>query len=407
MEIYKYRGRNKNGDLIQGTVEAPNEQGAVNWMMASDISPIDVSVQQDPLAGQPAWFRALQGGGSLGAKELLLLTRQLGTLVKAGVPLIQAIDGLKNSSRNPAMSELLRSLHAALNRGSELSVAMAEHPKFFSEYYVNMVRVGESSGQLDEIFQRLFEQIDFDRRMRSKIKSVLRYPTFVMIAIVAAIVIMTVYIIPVFSKVYENMNVELPGLTLALIGFSNFVARHWLFVTAVMVLLGLGVVYTLSTAQGRFHWDRLKLKLPVIGPVLQKATIARFCRAFATATRSGVPVITGLALVARVVDNRFLESRILQIRDSVSSGQPLLRSFLLADVFSPVELQMIAVGESSGNIEAMVQQLAILYQEEIEYEANQLAQNLEPILLIFMAILVTILMLGIFMPMWNLSQLAG
>ncbi len=407
MEIYKYRGRNKNGDLIQGTVEAPNEQGAVNWMMASGISPIDVSVQRDQLAGQPAWFRALQGGGSLGAKELLLLTRQLGTLVKAGVPLIQAIDGLKNSSRNPAMSELLRSLHAALNRGSELSMAMAEHPKFFSEYYVNMVRVGESSGQLDEIFQRLFEQIDFDRRMRSKIKSVLRYPTFVMIAIVAAIVIMTVYIIPVFSKVYENMNVELPGLTLALIGFSNFVARHWLFVTAVVVLLGLGVVYTLSTAQGRFHWDRLKLKLPVIGPVLQKATIARFCRAFATATRSGVPVITGLALVARVVDNRFLESRILQIRDTVSSGQPLLRSFLLADVFSPVELQMIAVGESSGNIEAMVQQLAILYQEEIEYEANQLAQNLEPILLIFMAILVTILMLGIFMPMWNLSQLAG
>lgn len=407
MEIYKYRGRNKNGDLIQGTVEAPNEQGAVNWMMASGISPIDVSIQRDPLAGQPTWFRALQGGGSLGAKELLLLTRQLGTLVKAGVPLIQAIDGLKNSSRNPAMSELLRSLHAALNRGAELSVAMAEHPKFFNDYYVNMVRVGESSGQLDEIFQRLFEQIDFDRRMRSKIKSVLRYPTFVMIAIAAAIVIMTVYIIPVFSKVYDNMNVELPGLTLALIGFSNFVSKHWLFVTAAIVLMGLGIVYILSTAQGRFHWDRLKLKLPVIGPVLQKATIARFCRAFATSTRSGVPVITGLALVARVVDNRFLESRILQIRDSVSSGQPLLRSFSLADIFSPVELQMIAVGESSGNIEAMVNQLAILYQEEIEYEANQLAQNLEPILLIFMAVLVTILMLGIFMPMWNLSQLAG
>lgn len=407
MEIYKYRGRNKNGDLIQGTVEAPNEQGAVNWMMASGISPIDVSVQRDPLAGQPAWFRALQGGGRLGAKELLLLTRQLGTLVKAGVPLIQAIDGLKNSSRNPAMSELLRSLHAALNRGAELSVAMAEHPKFFGEYYVNMVRVGESSGQLDEIFQRLFEQIDFDRRMRSKIKSVLRYPTFVMIAILAAITIMTVYIIPVFSKVYDNMNVELPGLTLALIGFSNFVARHWVIVIVFIGLMAAGVVYALPTTQGRLYWDRIKLKLPVIGPVLQKATIARFCRAFATATRSGVPVITGLGLVARVVDNRFLESRILQIRDSVSSGQPLLRSFLLADIFSPVELQMIAVGESSGNIEAMVQQLAILYQEEIEYEANQLAQNLEPILLIFMAILVTILMLGIFMPMWNLSQLAG
>lgn len=233
------------------------------------------------------------------------------------------------------------------------------------------------------------------------------YPTFVMIAIVAAIVIMTVYIIPVFAKVYENMNVELPALTLALIAFSNFVARHWMIVSAAIAVATLGVVYSLSTTRGRFNWDRLKLKLPVIGPVLQKATIARFCRAFATATRSGVPMIMGLGLVARVVDNRYLESKILQIRDSVSSGQPLLRSFLLADVFSPIELQMISVGESSGNIEAMVQQLAILYQEEIEYEANQLAQNLEPILLIFMAILVTILMLGIFMPMWNLSQLAG
>jgi len=405
MDVYQYRGRNKRGDIMQGTIESPNTEGVVNWMITSGIAPIDIRLKTDPLKNQPNWLRTLQGAGRLSAKDLLLLTRQMATLMKAGVPMIQAINGLKNSSQNPSMTDLLRSIHASLSNGAELSTAMARHPKIFDDYYVNMVRVGETAGKLDEVFDRLFIQLDFDRRMRQKIKTVLRYPTFVFSAIIVAILVLMIYVIPVFSKVYSGMQMTLPGITVFLITISEFTAKYWWAVLGSIMLAFFLVRRYLSTTQGRYQWDKLKLRIPVIGKVLAKATTARLCRSFGTAMKSGVPVVTALALVSKVVDNAFYEERILVIRDAVSQGDSLLRSFLAAGIFTPVELQMVAVGEETGDIEGVVQQLATLYQDEVEYEANQLGETLEPILLVFMAVLVTILLLGIFLPMWNLTQM--
>lgn len=174
MELYQYQGRNKRGDIMEGTVESSNPEGVVNWMMSSGISPISVRLKVDPLKNQPYWLRALQGQKKLNKTDLLMLTRQFGTLLKAGIPMLQAVTGLKNSSHQPEMSKLLGSLHASLDKGSELSAAMARHPDFFDDYYINMIKVGESAGKLDEVFARLYAQLDFDRRMRQKIKSVLR-----------------------------------------------------------------------------------------------------------------------------------------------------------------------------------------------------------------------------------------
>lgn len=405
MEVYEYKGRNKRGDIMQGTVDAPNTEGVVNWMLSSGISPIHVQLKQDRLKGQPAWVRALQGAKRLNDSDLLLLTRQMATLMKAGVPMIQAVNGLKTSSRNPAMSKLLRSLHASLDNGLELSAAMARHPDFFDAYYTNMIRVGESSGQLDEIFNSLFLQLDFDRRMRQKIKGVLRYPSFVLSAIVAAMFIMAVYVIPSFSNVYSGMSMTLPAMTVFLIAVSDFTTKHWLAILALFSLIVMAVRHYLSTTEGRYHWDKYKLKIPVIGAVLTKATTARFCRSFETAMKSGVPIVTAFTLVSRVVDNAFYCERILLMREAVSHGDSLLRSFLSAGIFTPMELQMIGVGEDTGDVEGMMQQLATLYQEEVEYEADRLTETLEPILLVFMAILVLVLLLGIFLPMWNMTQL--
>jgi MSHA biogenesis protein MshG len=344
---------------------------------------------------------------ALNQTDLLLFTRQMSTMFKAGVPLIQAINSLKGSSSNPSMTDLLRALSASLDKGSELSAAMAQHPKFFNDYYINMVTVGESAGELDQIFQRLYDQLDFDRRMRQKIKSVLRYPMFVMIAITIAMVIMMLYIVPVFAKVYANMNAALPAVTLGLIGFSNFLTEKWWLVLALVGLAYLGLNRYLATPAGRLGWDQLKLKLPVLGPLMRKATTARFCRSFATAMRAGVPIVTSLTLVSRVVENTFYEQRILGMRDGISNGESILRSFVSAGIFSPIEVQMIAVGEETGDIDGMISQLATLYQEEVEYEASRLAETLEPILLAFMAGLVLVLLVGIFMPMWNLTQVVG
>ena len=406
MELYEYRGRNKSGELMQGTIEAANANGVVSWMTSMGISPVDVRLKTDPLKDQPGWLKALQGVRALDQNDLLFFTRQMGTMSKAGVALIQAIEGLKNSSRNPAMSDLLRSISASLDRGLELSAALAQHPKLFGEYYVNMIRVGEKTGKLDEIFERLFVQLDFDRRMRMKIKSVLRYPTFVVIAIVVAILIMTIYIIPAFSKVYSGMNASLPGITLALIGVSDFMISKWWLLLAIAAGGYLYARRYLATTAGRYKWDRYKLRLPVIGSLLTKATTARFCRSFSTAMTAGVPIATCLTLVSRVVENAYYERQILTMRDRISNGESVLQSFVGAGIFSPLEIQMVSVGEQTGDVEGMVQQLAVLYQEEVEYEANRLAESIEPILMIFMGVLVLILLLGVFLPMWNLTSMA-
>ena len=405
MELYQYKGRNKRGDLMEGTVEAASPEGVVNWMMSSGISPISVHLKADPLRSQPYWLRAIQGQRKLNKTDLLMLTRQLGTLLKAGIPLLQAVTGLKNSSHQPEMTKLLSALHASLDKGSELSEAMSRHPKFFDDYYINMVKVGESAGKLDEVFARLYIQLDFDRRMRQKIKSVLRYPMFVFSAIVVATMIVMVYVIPAFSGVYGSMHVELPIVTKLLMTTSGLISRNWTAILVFTIIVAFGVRYYVSTPEGLYQWDKLKLKLPIVGRILSKATIARFCRSFGMAMNSGVPIVTALALVSRVVDNAYYQERIMNMRDAVSHGDSLLRSFLASGIFSPIELQMISVGEETGDIESMVQQLAILYQDEVEYEASQLAETLEPILLVFMAALVMTLLLGIFLPMWNMTQL--
>jgi MSHA biogenesis protein MshG len=405
MELYQYKGRNKRGDVMQGTVEAANSEGVVNWMLASGISPISVQLKTDPLKDQPNWVRAIQGHRKLNKTDLLMLTRQFGTLLKAGIPILQAVNGLKNGSHQPEMTKLLSSLHASLDKGAELSAAMAKHPQFFDDYYINMIRVGESAGKLDEVFSRLYTQLDFDRRMRQKVRAVLRYPSFVFTAIVAATMIVMVYVIPAFSGIYGAMHTDLPLATKILMGISGAMARNWTAILAVMALAAIGIRYYISTPEGEYRWDRAKLRLPIVGRILAKATIARFCRSFGMAMNSGVPIVTALALVSRVVDNAFYQERIMAMRDAVSHGDSLLRAFLASGVFSPIELQMISVGEETGDIETMVQQLAMLYQEEVEYEASQLSETLEPILLVFMAALVLLLLLGIFLPMWNMTQM--
>lgn len=405
MELYQYKGRNKRGDIMRGTVEAANPEGVVSWMVSSGISPISIHLKSDPLKNQPYWLRALQGQKKLDKTDLLMLTRQFGTLLKAGIPLLQAVSGLQNGSHQPEMTKLLSSLHTSLDKGSELSDAMARHPTFFDDYYVNMIRVGESAGKLDEVFARLYVQLDFDRRMRQKIKSVLRYPAFVSAAIVVATMIVMVYVIPAFSGIYGSMRVELPLVTQILISTSGLIAKNWTAILVFFAMAVLGVRYYLSTAEGRYKWDRSKLKLPIIGNVLTKATTARFCRSFGMAMNSGVPIVTALALVSRVVDNSYYQERIMGMREAISQGDSLLTGFLVSGIFSPIELQMISVGEETGDIESMVQQLATLYQDEVEYEASQLAETLEPVLLIFMAGLVVVLLLGIFLPMWNMTQM--
>jgi len=406
MDLFEYKGRNKHGEIMQGTIQSPNPAAVAAWMVESGISPIRIRLQANKLKGQPQWLLALQGAGTVKPAELLLFTRQMGTLAKAGVPMMQALAGMLKALVNPALAEVIREIRADLDKGAELSGAMARHPKVFDHYYVSMVRVGESSGKLEEVFKSLFKQLEFDKHMKQKIKRAFRYPSFVLAAMSIAVAIMTVFVIPVFAKVFSTMHVTLPPLTIALLAVSDFAVNYW---WAVLAMIG-GSFYAFKAfvkrPDGSYLWAKLRLRFPVVGPILRKATLARFCRSFATASKSGVPLEQAFTLVSRVVDNAFYEQRILLMRDGVERGESMLRVAQTAGIFAPLELQMIAVGEESGDIEGMLAEIADMYQEEVEFEVDSMSESIEPILLGFMGVLVGILMLAIFMPLWDLTGMA-
>ena len=390
--------------MMQGTIESANSQAVAAWMISSGISPINIQVIVNKFEGKSPWLREFLGGGAIGPKDLILFTRQIGTMIKSGVPIMQAIAGMQKTTVNPALVELLKDIRVNLDKGVELSAALALHPKIFDDYYVSMVRVGESSGQLEEIFKRLFEQLEFDRHMKMKIKGAMRYPSFVLIAVSIAIAVLTIFVIPVFANMYSKLNATLPILTRILLGSSRFAVDYW---WAVLAIIGFtSYAFKLYTDQptGRYNWDKFKLKIPIMGRIQNKATLARFCRSFATATKSGVPLMQAFTLVSRVVDNAFFEERILLMRSGVERGESLLRAAQTASIFSPQELQMISVGEQTGDMESMLNEVADMYQEEVDYEVGRLSESIEPILLGFMGVLVLVLMLGIFLPMWQMGQ---
>ena len=403
MDIYQYQGRNKRGELLKGTIESPSPQAVAQWLRETEIFPLSISAQSPP-STQPEWFTNLLGENAVSLVDLLLFTRQISTMVRAGLPMMQAIEGIQKSTASKGLAKILQVVRADLDRGMDLSTAFSHHPKVFNEYYVSMVRVGEDSGRLEESFRNLHHQIDFDRQMKQKVKSALRYPTFVMIAIGIALAILTIFVIPVFAQTFKSLGAELPLLTRVLIGTSNFAVNFWWGILLMMGLLYVLIGMFLKSPQGRYRWDRAKLRLPIFGKIIVKSTIARFCRSFSTATKSGVPIVQAFHLVSRVVDNVFYEERILQMRQGVERGESLSRVMHTSGIFSPLELQMIAVGEETGEIDSMVEQIALIYQEDVEYEVSKLSQAIEPILLAVMGVLVGILLLGIFLPLWSLGQ---
>jgi MSHA biogenesis protein MshG len=283
---------------------------------------------------------------------------------------------------------------------------MRRHPSVFSNFYISLIRVGESTGMLQEVFLRLYEHLEFEKQARERIKSALRYPVFVVVAMAVAVAIINVVVIPAFAKLFQGFNAPLPLMTRWIIGVSDITVHYWPLLLALTIGAGLGFRFWISTPEGRFTWDRLKLRLPIAGPIITKASLARFARSFALSTKSGVPVMQGLASVAEVVDNAYLAQRIEKMRDGVQRGESVLRTSVASGIFTPVVLQMIAVGDETGELDDLMLEVAELYEREVDYDIKTLAAQIEPILIVFLGVMVLILALGVFLPIWDLSRVA-
>lgn len=407
MPAFTYRGRNTAGDPVQGVLEGATAAAVADLLFGSGITPLEIKPA-------PAGALAKKDGGgqfNLFAEKIehvdvLLFTRQIYTLLKAGVPIMRTLAGLQDSTQNQAMKSVLGQVRESLDSGRELSVSLARHPKVFTPFYLSMVRVGEMTGQLEQIFLRLFDHMEFERFMREQVKSALRYPSFVVMAMVAAIFVVNIWVIPAFAAVFKGFGAELPLMTRILIGFSDFMVAWWHVQIGAIVTAALAFRSWVATRAGRHQWDGIKLHIPIAGKIVRKATLARFARSFSLASRSGVPVIQALTTVAQTVDNAFIAGKVERMRDSMERGESVLRSAISAGVFTPVVLQMIAVGEESGALDEMMEEIADMYQREVEYELKTLSQQIEPILIVMLGILVLILALGIFLPVWDLGKVA-
>lgn len=404
MNTYLYKARNQRGELLEGTIESQSAQSVAKWMVDTRLFPVSIKLQKPP-SETPPWLAKLLGEDTVKPQEVVMFTRQMASMTKAGLPLLQSVEGLHKANPNKAFAKILKSVIDDLDKGSSLSRALTRHPDVFTDYYLSMIRVGEDAGELDQVFAALLRQLEFDHQMRQRIKSAMRYPAFVMGAIFIAIGILTVFVIPVFANAYKTMNVTLPLITRILVASSDFAVAYWWLIVSAVSLIYFGLKSWLRTSEGRYAWDKAKLRLPLFGKILTKGAIARFCESFATAYRAGVPIVHTLDLVSRVVDNAFFEARILQMREGLERGESLSKLARSSGIFNSTEMQMINVGEQTGEVDTMMAQIAAMYQEDVSYEVGRLSQSIEPILLGFMGILVGILLMGIFMPLWDLGQL--
>ena len=406
MPLFAYKGRNARGELMQGVLEAADSGAVADQLFSTGVTPIEINVTKAVAkqSDESLWERLTEK--KVAAMDVQLFSRQMYTLLKSGVPIMRGLAGLQESAISKSFGRVIKDLRESLDSGRELSAAMRRHPDVFSAFYLSMVRVGEMTGRLEEVFLRLFDHMEFDRDMRERVKSALRYPTFVIIAMVIAMIVVNIFVIPAFAKVFESFHAELPLMTRILLATSSFMQNYWGLLLALALAAFFGFRAWIKSTKGRYEWDRIKLRIPIAGKIIHKATMARFARSFSLSARSGVPIVQALTVVAQTVDNAYLTSRVEQMRDGVERGESILRTATTAAVFTPVVLQMIAVGEESGSLDDLMDEIAGMYEREVDYELKTLASQIEPILITFLGVMVLVLALGIFLPIWDLGKTA-
>ena len=403
MPTYNYRGRNRAGKEVKGSMDALTVDGAADALIANQVTPIDIKLEGGENDLGFEWLSALFRSNDISEIEHITFSRQMYNLTKAGIPLDRALRGLEGSITNNALKTILKDMLANLERGNNLSDTLRQHPKVFNDLYVNLVRVGESTGRLDLAFQDLARYMEIERNTSQQLKSAVRYPTFVLIAMGGALAVVTVFVIPAFSGVFAKLGDKIPWQTQALVNTSEFIINFW---PLLLVLTGLGaIVFRLwtGTAAGGLTWDRIKLRMPVVGSVFERIALARFSKTFSIMSRAGVPIVTALSVVSDVVGNRFIASKVLGMGDGVSRGESLYLTAQRTEIFLPLVLQMISVGEESGNLPELLDEVSEFYDSEVEYDLSKLTTAIEPILIIFIAVLVLILALGVFLPIWDLA----
>lgn len=406
MATFRYSGRNAEGAKVAGIVDGNSAEAVASELLGKSITPLTIEAQNAVDADVFASIGEFLRRKHVDLDELIIFCRQMYSLAKAGVPIIRAIAGLGESNRNLYFREVLQKVRSDLEGGVSMAVALNAHPKVFGTLFVSMISVGENTGQLDQAFRQLASYLELERETRKRIKQATRYPLFVLSAMAVALTVINLFVIPAFSKVFAQFQAQLPLPTRILIATSQSFQDYWWLLA---LLLG-GSLYAffkwIETEAGALKWDQLKLRLPIVGGIFERIALARFTRTFAMMYKAGVPLLQTLSINSASVGNKYIGQAILGMRESVERGEALTRSASASGLFTPLVLQMMAVGEETGALDDLFVEVADFYEQEVDYDLKQLADAIEPILIVAMGVMVLILALGVFLPMWELASAA-
>jgi MSHA biogenesis protein MshG len=406
MPLFHYKGRNKAGGIVTGEFEAESTDQTASHLINIGITPVNIHPVEDKKDDVLAVLKSLNIEKKPQINDLIMFSRQMATLLNAGIAILPALNGLKAHMEHAGLSAALGDLASDLENGRALAGSMQNFPNIFPPLFTSMINVGENTGQLGPAFAQISQYLEVDRETQDQIKTATRYPTFVMIALVIAMVIINLFVIPSFTSVFAGFGSELPWATQLLIATSDFTVNYWHLILLAAIVHIMGLNAYLKTEDGKYKWDRFKLRLPLVGTIIERATLARFSRAFSMAFRAGVPITQTLTIVSKAVDNSYLERQIMSMRDGLEHGESLTQTAIASGLFTPLVLQMISVGEETGAVDDMLDEVANFYEREVEFDTKKLSSAIEPIMITVIGVIVLILALGIFLPMWDLGGAA-
>ena len=396
MPVFTYKGTNRSGGNVSGEVTATSKAELQNLLRRQQITPTKMSEKGKE-------FNMPTFGASVSAKELAIFTRQFSVMIDAGLPLVQCLEILASQQENKMFQKVLTGTRGSVEGGATLSAAMRQYPKVFDSLYVNMVEAGETGGILDTILQRLSSYIEKNVKLQRAVKSAMVYPVGVLTVAGGVIILLLWKVVPIFATLFAGLGVDLPLPTKIVIGMSNMIGSVFGFLALIAfgaVLFGLKVWY--GTPQGRFVLDSIILKLPVLGILMRKIAVARFTRTLGTLIASGVPILEGLDITARTAGNAVVERALQQVRKSLEEGKSLTEPLKDSEVFPGMVTQMISVGEQTGAMDAMLQKIADFYEEEVDAAVKDLLTALEPVMIVFLGVVVGGVVISMYLPLFSL-----
>ncbi len=404
MAEFLYKGRSANGEAMKGRLTGASSDVVANRLLDIGVIPVDIkeAAEQTEMTVEDFWRRL--GGGRPTTKDLGLFCRQMHVITRTGLPLLRGIGGLAETTHNEVLRSALVEIMASLESGRGLAQSMGDH-SIFPPLFISIIEMGENTGTVDTAFERMYEYLMMEQEIRDRVKSATRYPMTVIGAIGVALGIITVFVIPNFAPLFKKLGDDLPLVTKIILGVSTFVTNHWAVVLLIIGVLW-GAIHTwLKTERGRLRWDRTKLNLPVVGVIVRNAALSRITRSLTIALQAGLPMNETLQTVSKSIGNAYLSVKMFMLSDGIERGESLWKTAHATGLFTPLVLQMIALGEETGSLPELLDEVAEHYKREVDYDLDNLSTALEPILMVAVGGMVLVLALGIFLPMWDMVKL--